>query len=289
MSARTAAAFIAACEMELAALKPGNVHRWADGHGMTCQDFERSAVVAAPHLAAIGATVGERVLAAVEATHAALGQNTNLGILLLCAPLARAAEAAASAPLWLAVRHVLAGLTVDDAEQVFAAIRLANPGGLGRSPAHDVRDPARTGLGTVMATAAGRDRIAWNYVNDLADIFASGLPTLNELRCRGWSPDWQSTGIYLTFLATIADTHIVRKHGAAIAEQVREEATRRRAVLWSEQSIDRQEHSLLSWDAELKLRLINPGTSADLTVATLFADRLEQIRIPVAAAQPERL
>jgi triphosphoribosyl-dephospho-CoA synthetase len=33
---------------------------------------------------------------------------------------------------------------------------------------------------------------------------------------------------------------------------------------------------LLAYDAELKSRDVNPGTSADLTVASLFALRLEQ-------------
>jgi triphosphoribosyl-dephospho-CoA synthase len=34
---------------------------------------------------------------------------------------------------------------------------------------------------------------------------------------------------------------------------------------------------LLAWDRSLKQRALNPGTSADLTVATLFAHRLRGI------------
>ncbi len=90
--AGTLAAFGAACRAELQALKPGNVHVHAPGHGMTVEDFERSAEAAAPWVAAPGLGVGERVLRAVESTRAACGQNTNLGILLLAAPLAAAAE-----------------------------------------------------------------------------------------------------------------------------------------------------------------------------------------------------
>ena len=37
---------------------------------------------------------------------------------------------------------------------------------------------------------------------------------------------------------------------------------------------------LLAWDAGLKARAVNPGTSADLTVATLFAHRLGSILPP---------
>ena len=96
MPQRIADAYRAACLAELAALKPGNVHRFADGHGMTVADFAASAEASAPTLAAAGAGVGERVLRSVEATRQAVGMNTNLGILLLAVPLAAAAAAAAS-------------------------------------------------------------------------------------------------------------------------------------------------------------------------------------------------
>ena len=90
-----AEAFIAACRDEIEAPKPGNVHVFADGHGMTVPDFLRSAEAAAPALSNPSLPVGARILAAVEATFAAVGMNTNLGIILLCAPLAAAAETGA--------------------------------------------------------------------------------------------------------------------------------------------------------------------------------------------------
>ena len=97
---RVAAAYIEACLAELDAPKPGNVHRFAPGHRMEVEDFVRSAEASAAPIAARGARVGIRVRAAVDATLEAVGQNTNLGIILLCAPLAAAAEArdARSAP-----------------------------------------------------------------------------------------------------------------------------------------------------------------------------------------------
>jgi triphosphoribosyl-dephospho-CoA synthase len=90
-AAQIAAAFEAACRDELAAPKPGNVHLFADGHRMTADEFIRSAAAAAGPLAQPGARVGARILGAIEATAAAVGTNTNLGIVLLCAPLAAAA------------------------------------------------------------------------------------------------------------------------------------------------------------------------------------------------------
>ena len=89
---RVAAAYIAACLAELDAPKPGNVHRFAPGHRMEVADFVRSAEASAASIAASSAPVGIRVRAAVDATLKAVGQNTNLGIVLLCAPLAAAAE-----------------------------------------------------------------------------------------------------------------------------------------------------------------------------------------------------
>src|SRR5437879_5043054 len=109
-----AAAFVAACRDELEAPKPGNVHVFADGHRMSVADFIRSANAAAAALTKPGARVGQRILGAVEATRAAVGTNTNLGIILLCTPLAAAAEVA-STGLRDALADVLQSLDITDA------------------------------------------------------------------------------------------------------------------------------------------------------------------------------
>src|SRR5262249_15127147 len=111
---RIAAAFRAACRDELEAPKPGNVHVFADGHRMSAGEFIRSAEAAAGPLTVAGARVGARILAAVQATAAAVDTNTNLGIILLCAPLAAAAERAPS-DLRGALADVLDALDVEDA------------------------------------------------------------------------------------------------------------------------------------------------------------------------------
>ena len=253
-------AFLRACRAELRALKPGNVHRWADGHRMTVDDFERSAVAAAPAVARPGRGVGERILAAVLATQAAARQNTNLGILMLAGPLAVAAERRQP------VARVLQDLGPDDAAAVFLAIRRAGPGGLGRSAAHDVAGPAPDSLLDAMRTAAERDRIAWNYVNAFEDVIGFGAR-----RTIGVDGPWGVTALYLGFLARTPDTHVRRRHGHAVAATVRERAVTLERRLAASGPDDALEADLLAWDAELKAAGINPGTSADLTVATLFA------------------
>src|SRR5262245_24792635 len=163
-----AAAFVAACRDELDAPKPGNVHVFADGHRMTAAEFVRSAEAAAGPLMSSGARVGARILGAVEATRAAVGTNTNLGIILLCAPLAAAAEQD-PADLRGALATILADLDVADADLAFRAITLAAPGGLGRVEQHDVRARAAVTLAAAMAAAADRDRIARQFTTGFAD------------------------------------------------------------------------------------------------------------------------
>ncbi|GJE27415.1 triphosphoribosyl-dephospho-CoA synthase [Methylobacterium organophilum] len=264
--------FRAACLAELDALKPGNVHAYAAGHRMEVDDFVTSAAVAAPPLAEAGAAVGRRVRGAVEATMAAVGQNTNLGILLLCAPLAAAAESAR--PLAQALRGVLGGLDARDGAEVFAAILAANPGGLGRAAGHDVAGPAPP-LAEAMAEAAPRDRIARAYVTGFEDLFAIGLPALAAARAKGLAPPWSTTAIHLAFLTGVPDSHIARKFGPERAESVRAEAA---AALGALTPGEAARDTLLAHDRRLKEAGLNPGTSADFTVATLFLDALLRAR-----------
>jgi triphosphoribosyl-dephospho-CoA synthase len=148
-------AYRAACALELDALKPGNVHRASAGHGMTVADFLTSAAVSADPLTEPGLGLGERVYRAVAATRAAVGCNTNLGIILLCAPLIQAAlDPAAPATLRARLLTVLCAADRRDMDGLNRAIRLAAPGGLGESAQHDVAAPATATPLAVMALAA---------------------------------------------------------------------------------------------------------------------------------------
>lgn len=259
------ALYRAACLAELDALKPGNVHAFAAGHRMVVADFVTSAEVSAPAVACAGAGIGARIRAGTAATLAAVGQNTNLGILLLCAPLAGAAERGRP------VASALRTLDRTDSEAVFAAIRIASPGGLGRAGRHDVADAAPASVLDAMAEAADRDRIARAYVTDFADVPAIGLRALAEARAQGLDPSWCTTAIHLAYLRAVPDSHVARKAGAATAETLRLEVETALAGL---DLARRPVAALLALDASLKARGLNPGTSADFTVATLFWDAL---------------
>jgi len=292
---RVRAAFLTACRLDVDTSKPGNVSVDSEGHGMSAAQFLASADAAADALLARGAPVGQRLLDAVTRTRAAVGCNTNLGILLLVAPLAAALEQTArplSAHAWqAATERVLARLDINDARLAYRAIALANPGGLGDAPEQSVHDAPTVGLRDAMALAAARDSIARQYAEGFRDIFETGLGALREvcgeqaLNATREVTLAATLNLFLTFLSTWPDSHIVRKHGAAVAQSVTL-AARERHAQWRSTlaqarlgatgpSLETLEASaafdpLRAWDAELKAAAINPGTSADLTVATLF-------------------
>ena len=265
-----AAMFLTACRAELGALKPGNVHIHAGGHGMEVAQFEASAAAAAPHIAARDEKVGTRILRAVEASFAVAGCNTNLGILLLCAPLAAAAQREGSSSLRERLHGVLTAFDAEDTAAVYAAIRLANPGGLGSVDEEDVAAPPSVGLLQAMAMAAERDRIATAYVTDYTEIFDFGLPVFaNAIEATG-NPQLAITNLHMAFLSYFPDSHIARKYDVNLAEAIRLEALAM-APVWQQANEANAFDKLLEFDASLKQRNINPGTTADFVVATLFA------------------
>ncbi|GLK75955.1 triphosphoribosyl-dephospho-CoA synthase [Methylopila jiangsuensis] len=264
-----AQAFRAASRAELQALKPGNVHVFRPGHGMTAATFERAAEAAALPLAT-GATVGARIEGATLASLAAVGCNANLGIVLLCAPLSEAALTRRDGEsLTDALDRVLGGLTLVDAEAAYRAIASANPGGLGASARQDVRAAPTVTLRGAMAQAADRDRIAAQYVTGFADVLASAQAYAAKTPGPAAVED-----VFLDLLARLPDSHVARKFGPEAAESLRDEAAAFLAALPAEPEARRA--ALDAFDLDLKTRGLNPGTTADLTVAAVFAASLLQ-------------
>jgi len=268
-------AFMDACLLDATALKPGNVGIHGAGHGMEAADFIRSARAAARPIAASGRPVGQRIHDAIVATRKVVQTNTNLGIVLLCAPLAQAAYQCAPplsrAALHAALKRVLHGLTVADAQWAFDAIRLANPGGLGRAARHDVHQSAQATLLEAMREAADRDSIARQYATAYEDILELGLKRLDAARALGCDRRWSATEVFLVFMASLPDSHIARKFGLAQAQFLCASAAEHAAVAGAART---RSAALRAWDVALKARGLNPGTSADLTVVTLFWDGL---------------
>ncbi|HEX3382109.1 MAG TPA: triphosphoribosyl-dephospho-CoA synthase [Paraburkholderia sp.] len=281
------AAFLEACALDISTPKPGNVSTQSPGHGMHAAQFLASADASLDALFARGARVGPRILDAVTRTRAAVGCNTNLGIVLLVAPLAAALDETGARPLsaqaWRAATgDVLSRLDIEDARLAYRAIALANPGGLGDAPEQSVHAPPTIGLREAMRLASERDSIARQYANGFADLFDTGLAAYREARPQTHENAPESAdesamlNVFLAFLGGWPDSHIVRKHGLALAQSVTLAAREQHARWRQTPPAARRSTSdpqLDAWDAELKARAINPGTSADLAVATLFVAR----------------
>jgi triphosphoribosyl-dephospho-CoA synthase len=268
-------AYKTSCMAELQAIKPGNVHVFADGHGMTIDDFIQSADVTADIIARTDLSLGERIFYAVEATQNTVGQNTNLGVLLLCAPIIDAAlQLTDKQSLQQSLHHTLAKLTISDAQWVAKAIVLANPGGLGDATQYDVHETPQVNLLELMRAAQDKDRIARQYANGFQDIMGFGITRFSDAMIRWENPAWATAALYLGFLTHVPDTHVARKYGNAAALALMQDASELEHIYWQTDNPKLVQKQLLSWDASLKQRGINPGTSADFTVATFLASYL---------------
>jgi triphosphoribosyl-dephospho-CoA synthase len=264
-----------ACIAELAALKPGNVHIFADGHGMVVQDFLKSTDASMAPISKPDLYVGERIFQAVSATWGAVSCNTNLGILLLAAPLIQAAFLHNKLSQD-ALKQILQKLTVEDARFAFQAIQLASPAGLGEVAEHDVQKPPDVTLLKAMQVAAHRDLIAQQYANGFADVFA-GVELYLEYLAKWERSAWAVTAVYLGFLAKFEDSHISRKYGQEVAKGIRQQAQHHYAAFTKLENPKLYQATLLDWDQALKNQGINPGSSADMTVTTILANSLMNI------------
>jgi triphosphoribosyl-dephospho-CoA synthase len=267
-----AAAAQLACLLEASAPKPGNVSPGVRFGDTTYEDFLASAAAIGPALGAAGANpVGTTIRRAIQATRRWTNANTNLGIVLLLAPLARAVHGTVDAgDLRTVLGRVLGETTLDDARETYAAIRLASPGGLGFTREQDVAGEPTVSLLEAMRLAADRDGIAREYATTFQTTFEIALPTL--VRARQAGRDWNDAVLetFLTLLATSPDTHIARRAGQDVANDVTRQA---RAVLETggvRTAPGRAAIARMSEGLRDERNRANPGTTADITAAAIF-------------------
>jgi triphosphoribosyl-dephospho-CoA synthase len=246
--------------LEASAAKPGNVHPAAEFPDLSHAELVAAGLAIAPAMErAAEAPLGRTIHAAVTAAKAVTRSNANLGIVLAIAPLAAVPDTSSESPE--AVAEVLARLTPADAADVWQAIRLAQPGGMGQSSQHDLAGPPPDDLLAAMRQAAPHDAIArlWadgydslftGLVADLETAIALGLP-LNDAIIRS----------FLAQLAREPDSLLARKHGLPVAVEVSQRAA---AALADPQRVPEFDRFLRS------PRRLNPGTTADLTAAALY-------------------
>ncbi len=271
-------AYLQACEVDVQAFKPGNVSVYAAGHEMTAEDFRVSAQASAEPICSPDYSLGEKIYYAVKNTRTAVGCNTNLGIILLCAPLICAVQKSTQEfSLQQSLAQILKTTTVNDAVWAFRAITLASPGGLGKSDDHDVNNRPEIDLTQAMAIAAEKDRIALQYTTNYADVFNFALLKYNISFDRFGDRNWAAVAVFAGLLSRYPDSHIERKYGNQHSPVVSKTMAAVEAALFSVEKPEHLEAMLYSIDQEFKSRGINPGTTADMTVATIFVSLLREL------------
>lgn len=259
----------AACVLEVCAPKPGNVNHFHDFTDTRFEDFLLSAIAIGPAMSeADRVGVGQTIWRAIHDTRQLVNSNTNLGMVLLLAPLAKACLETGN--LRENLRRVLASLTIEDARQAYAAIRLAQPGGLGQAMQADVTEEPSVTLYQAMALAQERDSIAREYITDFAITFEIGYPALREAWHAANNYANAIVQCYLTLLARVPDTLIARKRGADQAAQVSQQAAETLALGGT--LTPQGQRALADLDRRLRdeRHTLNPGTTADLTTAAIF-------------------
>lgn len=258
-----------ACILEVAARKPGNVHPGQGFEDTTFLDFLLSAsAIAGPMARARELGIGAAVLAAVEATRRVVATNTNLGMILLLAPLATVPE---SEVLRNGVETVLAATTREDASLVYRAIRLARPGGLGSAGDQDVADEPSVTLVEAMTLAADRDLVARQYALGYGDIFDVAVPSLRTSFEEGRPLEPAIVCCYLRLLAHQPDSLIARKRGSDEAREASRLAKRVLDAGWPDSAEGRSRYDSFDQWLRAEGHTRNPGATADLVSAALFA------------------
>ena len=249
----------AACILEAAAPKPGNVHPGAAFPDLSHDDLVAAALAIAPAMdAAPHMPLGRTILDAVTAAVAVTRSNANLGIVLALTPLV-------AAPSPERVAEPLARLGPADAADAWRAIALARPGGLGTSDRHDLAAPPPADLLDAMRAAAERDQIARLWVTGYAGLFAGPVADLDGALAAGQALEEAIVLAQIRQLAREPDSLVARRHGPAVAADV---SRRAREVLAAGPA---WRAAAASFDRSLRVpHRVNPGTTADLIAAALY-------------------
>ena len=223
--------------------------------------------------------MGETVLAVVEASRRVAPANTNLGIALLLAPLAKAALA--GGPLRARLARDAARARRRRRARRVRGDPPRRRGRAGRAASSTTCARSRpSACARRWRSAAERDSVASEYVTDFALTFDTGVPALAAALGDGLAVRDAIVELHLRLLDRAPDTLIARKRGADAAARVsagaRDGARRR----WRPHRRGAPGAAELRRLAARAGNGLNPGTTADLVTATLFVALVEGMLAP---------
>ena len=263
-------AYLFACRKDIELIKPGNVNIKSPHSDTNAEDYLESSLLSSKELFKPDYSLGERILNSIKITRSKVKTNTNLGIILLCAPIIHACIYFNNLTLREGIKKTLSSSTIKDTQDLCMAINISAPGGLGTREIYDTASKPTVSILEIMNHSASYDRISYQYSHDYSDIFDFIIPRLVFLNKKHNSLDISLSLMFMEILAKIPDSHISRKFDDKIAKKTSNNASDLLKILDREYSPDYLADRLNNLDYEYKKKGINPGTTADLLVASLM-------------------
>ena len=266
--------YIYACSKDVEVIKPGNVNIDYPHSDTTAYDFLRSAHDSCKSLFKQDFSLGERIYYSVSDSRKNTKVNTNLGILLLIAPIIHSLLHSTKTTFRSALKDVIKTSQISDTNLLCRAINFVNPGGLGEKERMSTNSLPRVTLKTIMDKSANYDRLSYQYSTGYSDILDFIVPRIIEHKKNIENTDFLLSLVFLEILSEIPDTHISRKFNEKIAKKTSNEACDLIKIINTERSRKKALSRICQLDYEYKNKGINPGTTADLLLSGVMIERL---------------
>ena len=270
-------AFEYACKLDVFSIKPGNVLLNYPAYGMTHKDFLQASMACSDIICEPNMDIGDKVYECISASMDVVGCNANLGIVLLCVPIVEA--------LYLDKNRIfkqenlistISEINEKQTKKIYKAINLASAGGMGEKDKFDLNSSNNKNFTFMEAMnyASSYDYIALQYKESFDNIINNLAPKWREYFKNFNSDENATTALFLDLISVVPDSLIARKYGIDTAKEV----SNKFLELSKEYSCSKNPNSLnnqlLLIDSELKIQGLNPGTTADVVVASIFLNRL---------------
>ena len=273
--------FILSCYQELNVLKPGNLNTESHLSGMSKEKFQRAAKISSDILIKKKNSLGESIYLACQSCIKELGENYNLGIILLCAPIIKVAteyNIKKIEEFRKKLRKTLFSINNKDSELIIEAIKISKPAGLNNfdSVGNILKNSTRnTKFYNLAKISQHYDRISKCYACNYEEIFKIALPYY-KIQKKRFSEKISIEKLFIKLMSNDFDSHILRKFGVNIARSIMFKSRLLNSVI-NNNSHKYFNYYLKRFDRYLKHLKINPGTCADLTVTTLLMDKITDI------------
>lgn len=277
--------------------KPGNVHRISNFQRTFYEHFLAGGV-------ALGSVMGELAKRSInskkwvdirlghsiyeavdEMFYWQSGGNIHLGIILLLAPLSAGAGATLSdgtlevTKLREYTKNIVSKATYEDTLAIYRAIeRSMSLENLGSAEDLDIKNKMSTKKIKlenitpleIFEICKNKDLICYEWVTGFSTIFETGYPYLKEKIFGGTSINNAIVDTFVNILSKNPDSLIIRKRGEKVARSISKEAQKILEMGGSESD----DGTSMLWSLDEKLKKengkLNPGTTADLTAASIF-------------------